>query len=121
MGCIEEIVDLIDCCGDWTDDEDVMKQAVLTFVSRIGPISRRDRQTTSHAEELEGETWRLADHHLDVLAHRQIRVSAESLDDNVPQATIGVEGCLVGLLAGVCKLRAIQMRGDLIGELAACE
>ena len=41
MGCIEEIVDLVDCCGDWTD-EDVMKQAVLTFVSRIGPISRRD-------------------------------------------------------------------------------
>ena len=46
--------------------------------------SRSDRKPTCHPEELESETWRFSNRHLDVWAQGEPRIRAKSLDDDVP-------------------------------------
>ena len=46
-------------------------------------------------------------------------MGAEGLDNNIPQATVRIDGSLVGLLAGFGQLIAGDVQLDLLGELLA--
>lgn len=78
-----------------------------------------DRHTPANPEELPGKTRSLLHSALDVLAVGKLRVLAESLEDDVAEASVSIDSRFVGFVDRVGHLRAVPVLGHLSFELLA--